>query len=336
MVKQMTLQVIHLPRTVEALAALTKSLVDHSQFTVRLVTNGIEPSRVKLLRRWAELFERVEVFELPTERTLPHPTALNELFLATSDEHFIVCDHDILLSSQLAPEFVNSLADSAIVASGSRIENDPQSTYGGFSASARHFGDFELAAPFICAFRREAVERVMRDYRVGFNAYWTIEQIPAAVRHNFRQHGAFRLVDTGRALSVMCQIAGYKVRNIDHDNVLHLGGLSKSVPAFDKSIAEGKVISSTYVLEPLKYASDSGVILGRSAAEIRNRDTFSFFFAHLIHSIRTSSPRPTLSNSTARIDDLISGIARELERCFVDEWDFGRFCRRVGAFPAAQ
>ena len=227
-----TFDVIYLPGTVPTLFAFVRSLVDHSPYRFRLVSNACTPREEAFLAEQAARHPGLEFASLETQTILRHGEALQRLFRSEGADYFACIDSDIFARGPF-------LDRGAIVAGRARglftglvawmapEESVMPARFVFMSGRFSHMDDGRCLGVSYCAiYRRAEVERVMGRTGVTFHARTWSELSPDHRALLSKMKVVMRRYDTIKLLNLMLGDSGSSLVVCPEPNLVHVGALS--------------------------------------------------------------------------------------------------------------
>jgi hypothetical protein len=221
--------VIFVPGTVRYLRLAIMSLVEMSDFRYRLVSNGLGESERRQLREFCDAAPRLEYREYPDDGLLAHGDMLNRLLADADHEYFCFMDSDIFACERFGEEVERHLAECDVFSSCLNAvvdEEIPGVGYGGTSIQTPT--GLSLATTYFAIYRREPLQRVIRECGIGFERHRPSEGLPPLSIP--AEHAApladERLIDTGKLMNICAACSGLRFRYEFVEGLLHVGGMS--------------------------------------------------------------------------------------------------------------
>jgi len=241
----MKFNIIYTPGSLIYLDFFVWSLLEYSEHTFQLVSNGCDIEEVNKLERMASRSDRLQFFRFPTPKMLPHGTVLNLLQQVNKDSYFCFLDSDIFASAAL-PNFKDLIDtnDLAGLFSGMPIwvseENRvTKSDYNMlFGTNNTIEGSGSIGNSYFAMYRNYDLSLIRTKYGVTFGKiFW--EQLPAEIRAILEASNLKRnMYDTGKIINALMVAENMKLENIDVDALCHLGGFSIAVNIKKKSATQ--------------------------------------------------------------------------------------------------
>ncbi len=227
------LNVVFTPGTFELLQLFTRSVIERSSLGIRLVANGCEGDETKLMTAFVRRHRSrvVEVYDLGTAKMVPHGRALEVLYVERRDgSHFGFMDSDIMASGAFAHALVAKLRGAAAVTSGAPTWSaetvQRRDSLGVAGTDIFDSDGFVYGSSYFALYDRDAVDDTRARWGIGFGAYRG-KQLPPAVRERLTALGRrYALYDTAKVLNILLQGDGYRLCHLDHENLIHIGGMS--------------------------------------------------------------------------------------------------------------
>ena len=226
----LTFHIVYTRGTVGLLTPFVASLLEHSPFRYRLVSNGCGPEERAALAELAATSPRLEALALPGDEVHLHSTGLDWLFENSSDPYFAFLDSDVFAVAPFGEAVRRALVDGPTFFSCAQpwASDADRSVGPNRQLSGRHLAAMgrRVGTTFFAVYQRDRVEQVRREYRVGFGKYvW--RTLPPAVRGRFREgHLRFRRYDTAKVLTLLLGCEGARIHYEPLRALVHLGGVS--------------------------------------------------------------------------------------------------------------
>lgn len=257
----MIFNIIYTPGTVAWLTPFLRSLLQHSSFEFRLVSNGCPLPERQLLEQLCRYEHRLSLYVLPTINVADHGVALNHLQAMTRERHFCFMDSDIFATGDISRTFVSALENWTALFSGAPLwataeERILPRDFQIVSGVHHETSDGAcLGSSYFAIYDNGILSDLMRRTGTGFEACrWT--QLDRNVQSKLESRGWRKLgYDTGRVLNLMLCAGGHSSQFIDHPSLCHIGGFS-FVRATEQDSS-----SSRYLHRVAKFFPDS--VVGR-------------------------------------------------------------------------
>ncbi len=214
----------------EYLGLFTVSLLAHSGARFRFVANGCRPDEVESMERFAARHAGriTDVLVVATGQTLRHGDALDE----TRDQRddgtcFCFIDPDILATGAFLDDFEGALDSCAAVTSGRELWSDhnvvPEAHPGLNGEYFFRSDGYVYGSPHFAMYDAAALDETVERWGVGFG---NGGQINDALRERLRAAGhGYLLYDTAKLVNILLQEDGHRLHHMEHDHLLHIGGL---------------------------------------------------------------------------------------------------------------
>lgn len=234
--------IIYTPDSVAQLHVLVLSLLEHTDFEFRLVSNGCKRAEAKRLEAFCDTNDRLEYYHyitMPTRqlrewKQAPHGMVLNKLQRMETSDYFAFLDSDLFAIGELTTETIlTDLKGHAAVCSGSPLWatasdqtapsrpnrfNDPQNvTDTGLCIGSSYFAVYD----------NRILTAVMKSSKAKFDVYR--KQTSVQKRNHAtveRLDVGAEIYDTGKYLNIVLQANGHPVRMRNEYPVRHIGGMS--------------------------------------------------------------------------------------------------------------
>ncbi|MFK8012619.1 MAG: hypothetical protein AB8B80_11295 [Marinicellaceae bacterium] len=315
--KEPIFNIIYIPGTVDYQSLALVSLLLNSNYSFRLVGNALCDKEASLLNAIADCSDRLSYINFKSDFIIPHGTLLDLLFQKEESKNFCFCDSDLFLFNPISASLESLIDGGHVFSSAGRIENDNQAVYAGFKGGATTIspdGKIPLATSFFCIYRYEELKKTMYKYHIGFEQYRQLIQIPKAVQDRLKPLKLdFDMFDTGKLLSVMYHIEGFKNIHADIEGLVHLGGMSgrylqdinmQVAQEYDDSVLDMSDQKNTITKE--KYKS-------RNAYEISLKRLYGKYFYTYLHYLIGKSKKPVLKITNPLIKSTIIQLMHNIE-----------------------
>lgn len=216
-----------------------ESLLAKSEARFRYIANGCTPSSIKAMQSvQSKSPERiVEVVDVSPDAMVAHGVALDAVYpYDDGSEFFAFVDTDIWARAPFVSDLFDDLLSGGpvdAVTSGQEVWTEsnvvPDNHPG---VGGRHFyrsDGYVYGSPHLAVYRRRALDRTFADWGVGFGAA-SQASIPEHAWDALVAEGHDYLVyDTAKIVNILLQTSGFKLEHREHDDLLHIGGLSHFV-----------------------------------------------------------------------------------------------------------
>jgi hypothetical protein len=310
--------IIYVPGTVKLLTLFVFSLLEWSDCSFRLVSNGCLPEEIDLLRRLCSTTRRLEYLALPFEKVVEHGQALSYLQSLEHSDHFCFIDSDILATGDFLDQFVPLLEQYAGVFSCSSIcFRDQEKIL--LESSLQIFGRHHvteqgmcLGSTYFAIYNNPTLAQVIQSTRIGFARYrWS--DIPPHHQASLTAIGLERKsYDTGKLLNLVLLIRGERTIFLETPALQHIGGMS--VTNIPSCKLHSVLIASAFrrLVRRLvgKLNPASGTVASPRAENLsegerrRRRATITHYFRHLIKALlekQAIPAKPTLDDAEIEV-----------------------------------
>ena len=248
------------------------SQLAHSDARFRFVANACPPDQVALLEAYAAEHDQVvEVLVVSTDEMITHGASLEKVRAIRDDgDYFCLIDSDIRAAGPFVSDFAAVLdAGAAGVTSGRGVWSTSDVVPEGHAGvNGEYFWSrdgFLFGSPHFAMYRRAAIDEVAERWGVGFGSGGP-DLSPEAAAALVQAGHEYWLYDTGKLLNVFLQIDGYELRHMEHEQLLHIGGMSHYLSP-PETAGAGAVASmarvdrSTWHADRLEVAGFSAAVL---------------------------------------------------------------------------
>lgn len=217
------------------------SQLDQSNARCRFISNGCSGDQIAAMERFASSFpDRVsDVFVINGTDMVGHGVALDAVLDDTDDgEFFALIDPDIRAAGPFVADFTSRLVGpTAAISSGRGVWADTDRIPAGHpGVNGEYFystDGFLFGSPHFAIYRRAAVDAARSRWGVGFGSGGP--DLADAAKQRLTEEGHNYIVyDTGKLMNAFLQFDGHAMEHMEHDNLMHIGGLSHflSPPAY--------------------------------------------------------------------------------------------------------
>ena len=233
----MTLEynIIYTPGTVKYLSFFVWSLLDQSDATFRLVSNGCLPAERRYLQHLCHQDKRLTYWTMPGKGCMPHGQVLNALHSLCRANFFCFIDSDIFATGAFAERLATHLQSLTAVFTGMPVWVKkteavmPQSFHQMVGTFNRADNGICLGSTYAAHYDKQVLIDFTQSSGIGFDAYhW--HELPEEVQHTLTSLGLQKtLYDTGKVLNLLLFAQGAQLQNVDAETLCHLGGTSFQV-----------------------------------------------------------------------------------------------------------
>lgn len=227
--------VVYTPGSVRYLSFLVWSLVDASEASFRLVSNGCDPVERAHLQTMSGQHPRLSYVELPVESVVPHGTVLDHLLAASRSRYFCFVDSDLFAVGGFLDALRDSIRTSAGVFTGVPVwvkqteRSLPEDFLYVNGSYCRTSAGLDLGVTYLAIYERALLEGITDRFGVGFGVYgW--DDLSEPIRRRLRSvDRERRRYDTGKVVNLLLAAEGAALHTLDVPNVHHIGGISFEV-----------------------------------------------------------------------------------------------------------
>jgi len=300
-----TLHVVYVKGTTQALSLGALSLARFTQFRLRLVSNGCTEAEEAFLEGLCESNSRLSFLRLPREAQrkrrngafaprAEHCDAIAYLYRTERSPFFGFVDSDIFavgaMSPAVPPDAGELISAMPLTAAWSRRHE-------------RHLAAKNaVGSSFLAVYHGATLRRLMERSGVGFERYvW--EKVPDEIKSRLRRAGyARRKFDTGKLLNTLLALEGGAVRWVDDANLRHLGGFSHPAAPVPSPRSWGELPG--FVASKLRrHVQDYRRVGFLREGNRANRNACAEYFAALLASLDAGGappPPPRVRNGYVR------------------------------------
>jgi hypothetical protein len=230
--KDLVFHIIYVPRSVSYLLGFVESLLQWSDCSYRLVSNGCDAYEKQFMQEFCRNNPRLEFMVLPTTKPMAHQDALNYLQARADSEIFSFLDSDIFACGPFLTEISSLLSTHSAVFGGApfwlRPEDQQMSPSVNIACGEHnrtHTG-LLLGCTFLAIYDNRILKNFMAANGMGFEIRDWCELAPSQQSWCADREMNGYWFDSGKALNLGLQQQGCRIAVADTPNLLHLGGLS--------------------------------------------------------------------------------------------------------------
>ncbi len=326
----LTFNIIFVPGMVRYLRLAVLSLLDHSDFRFRLVSNGLPRDELILLQQFCLRCPRLEFLGYPTPAMLPHGTLLTLLEHREHGEHFCFMDPDIFATGPFQPELERRVRDCDVFSSCRQLVVDPNDIPTGYNgANIKTPTGLDLATSFLAVYRGELLRRVIAAEGVAFEHFPHPATFPPGVAARLAARGLNpERCDTGKLLNILMHDHQVRFQYSPLEGLHHIGGIAAFFrdmqgPSLRDRI--GRLFKRPSVLRDVdvgaagaKVATGTDCRAADTTEKLRwkqhamRRTSVARFFACFLQSLFDGAPEPGLSISDASLRERIMDMCHVL------------------------
>jgi len=260
--------IIYTPDTAALLSPFVGSLLQWSDCSYRLISNGCPEAERNILKNLAARHDRLDYLCFSESGMIEHATVLNALQTEEQGEWFCALDSDIYASGPWLDTVAELSSDSAGIFTGLPtwcISDDTilpakferlQGTHVALSNGT------SIGSTYFMVYNNAMVNRVRKETGVGFERYrWSDlpdEHKPVAEKYGARMFD----YDTAIIMNLLITERGGKITYTDLPGITHLGGLAEDRSHRSKHYFRGRLDKLSYKLRstgldvPLMWYAD--------------------------------------------------------------------------------
>jgi hypothetical protein len=266
--------IIYTRGTIDRLLLFTLSLLKHSDFTFRLVSNGCSPAEIRQLIAFCASSPRLEFLDLKASTLLSHAQALNALQRIETNDYFCVMDSDIFATGDFSGGFWDALQNHTAVFSALPIWQTMESAIADCEVQqlgGRYLQDttgLSFGVSYLAIYDNRALRDMMSKTGITFERYvwrafggyrYNWVEIPQAYKSLLESKGLRKeYYDTTKMLNILMQLEmGLSIAYQPCSQLQHIGGiatitsaLSSKIEIRDKEI-KWKRLSCQYIIDVL-------------------------------------------------------------------------------------
>lgn len=228
----LTFHIIYVPGSVGYLLSFVDSLLQWSEYSFRLVSNGCPEEEQRLMRTYCRSNPRLEYLALPTVRPAAHRDALNYLQAICTEETFCFMDSDIFACGPFLEKLDVLRTEYSAVFAGAPLwllpeeQTMPPDVHVAIGEYSRGRTGLPLGGTFFGVYDNRLLSDFIRSTGLGFQiCHWS--DLPSWLQAwcaDREMTGCW--FDTGKTLNLGLQYDGHDICVLDSPNLVHLGGLS--------------------------------------------------------------------------------------------------------------
>jgi hypothetical protein len=318
----LTFHIIFCPGTLRYLRLAVLSLLRHSDYRYRLVSNGLGREELAELRAFCQTSPRLEYLPFPTREILPHGVLLSHLQRRETGSHFCFMDSDVFASVPFQAALEKHLADCDVFSSCTFMRWTPAENQVGYSGVCLETPTgLPLATSFFAIYRQEILRRIISETGVGFEDYPWPEHHEDRMRGRLAELGidvyGVRYFDTGKLLNILSHSYGVRFRHVELSGLTHIGGLTMGFGNYDWKEWLARKLRRPYVLndKTLEPASRNGDAQAELRGRIRARKRgISKFFVFFLRSLVDRDPAPRLQISDANLRESMLKLCETIKQ----------------------
>lgn len=334
----LTFNIIFIAGTVRYLRLAAESLLKESEYTYRLVANGLNKEERQQLKAFCDRSPRLEYFHYPSKRIMDHGTMLNILFAREDSDYFCMADSDIFAAGPFAEELEKHLPECDVFSSCLPISMNPDIILPGFSGRClKTPGGLSLAPTYFSVYRTTLLRKIIAETKVGFEIYHPGRFLPSGIEKFALGDDICqsRRLDTAKLLNVLAHQYGARFRHVELDNLIHIGGISGARKSWRDRLKEktfsflGRpfIIDDAYLESEIrrrsrhrrKDASVSPVIETENIRTRALRTPLSIYFTRYFEHLFDGTPEPRFELSDERLKRTVDRFTRLIRELYDNE-----------------
>ena len=221
--------IIFTPGTVKYLRLFTLNLLEWSDCSFRLVSNGCPEKERDILEYFCHKRPRLEFLALPFNGIIKHGKALSYLQMLEKSEYFCFMDSDIFATSSFMDEFIPYIAQYCGVFSGTaiwlreqeQIMSKPYSRVGGrFNWTS---DGLCLGSSFFAIYNNHILTHLLNETALTFDKYHGWDIVPTDIRDDIARLGMRKKrYDTAKLVNILLISRGNRLFFRDSEKLCHL------------------------------------------------------------------------------------------------------------------
>ena len=348
----LTFNIVYTPGTVRHLSTFVASLLQWSDCSFRLVSNGCSAQENHLLEALCAQDPRLEFCLAPFKSIVYHGQVLGYLQAMNDAATFCFMDSDIFASGEFIRPLLPYLTACAGVFSGSPLwqKAEDQVLPVDFPRVFGHFNRTPtglcLGSTYFAIYDNRILTQFIRSTGIDFKRYWW-EEIPAHYQEQLVRLGIRRQrYDTGKVLNLLLLAQGRRLHYGDVPQLQHVGGISRFVLQRE-ALHRGRIARLTRLLPDGGFKRRFWAVvekyklrtlhqtLTKSEAQacresIEREGTVSRYFGHLLKSQLDHTPRPAMPKIGDReVEQKVTFAAAEIVKLYVNHGQNGTDCAAI-------
>ncbi|MEK6239016.1 MAG: hypothetical protein N2C14_30240, partial [Planctomycetales bacterium] len=322
----LTFHIIFLPGMVRYLRLAVLSLLKHSPYRYRLVSNGLQGLELEQLREFCEISDRLELCAFPTQAILAHGVLLSVLQSREREPFFCFMDPDVFAADSFDAVLEDHLRDCDVFSSCTVLRTAPGERPQGYWGNCLEAPNgLPLATTFFAVYRNDWLREIIEKTQVGFEVC-NRENFSPDVHRRLEALGLpdVQQCDTGKLLNLLSHGYGARIKYRPLDALTHVGGVSS---AFVRSSGWKERVSRNfhrpYVLRDADFeipwwsrvkrrmiaanVAEADQRIHRRAGHLK-RMRIAAFFAFFLRSLVDGAPEPSLCLREQPLADQIDAL----------------------------
>ncbi len=335
---KLTFNIIFISGTVRYLRLAAASLLKESDYSYRLVANGLDEKERRLLKDFCDGSPRLEYFYYPAKGILDHGSMLNILFAREDSPYFCMADSDIFAAGPFQETLEKHLSECDVFSSCLPVSMNPDIILPGFSGRClRTPAGLPLAPTYFSVYRTELFRKIITETKVGFEVYHPARFLPESLERLSLTDDVLqsRRLDTAKQLNVVSHGYGARFRHLELDNLIHIGGISGARKSWRDRLRE-KVVNLSqrpFVLDDAYLESEiqrrsrnrkkeAGADPAVEAENIRSRalrTPLSLYFTRYFEHLFEGNVEPRFQVNDDRLQQSIARFTRLIQDLYETE-----------------
>jgi hypothetical protein len=291
--RDLVFNVIFMPDTVPYLCLGVQSLLNHSPYRFRLVSNGLTGQELEQLKAYADTDERLGFYAYPTRLPVDHGTLLTLLFHQQSDAYFCFLDSDIFATGPFDAWLENHLDSVDALSSCSALFWETLPPAVGFSGRCTETPTGNpLLSSFFAVYRREVVAE-------AFMAGITFEKRMSPLHMSPHEQALAKaegwtgqMIDTAKLVNFELARRGYRLAHQECGSLVHIGGISWWL--WRAKGAERDMLSKPEVITDADLAPHEGHKLPIHQLQKQVKEVRARWFSALLYHLFGRAAEPTV------------------------------------------
>ena len=229
----LTFHIIYIKNSVYRFRYYLLSLLEHTDYNYRLVSNGCNLEENKILISLANSDDRISYWCSPASKVIDHGHILNMLQEMCKDEFFCFMDSDIFATSQIPDvlPILNKYKYKALFSCLPIWVKDDECT---FRKKFKHLnGTYNQLEDGQCIgntywsiYHNDTLKEILQFYKIGFEPINSIKVSPYLKKQISIIGYTPISFDTGKLINLILVLKGIHIQNIELKSLIHIGGVS--------------------------------------------------------------------------------------------------------------
>ena len=256
----MTFNIIYTPNSVKYLSFFIYSLLDYTEYSFRLVSNGCSQKERGILRQMCERHPRLSFWCFPTNTMQRHGKVLNYLQGMTQEEYFCFMDSDIFAISKL-PDIKRLMKEEKLSGLFSGMPLWVKSSEYIFKKDFQQlngtYNQYEngqcLGNTYFAIYKNADLNQLMQHYSISFEEVSVENLLPELYQAIKKVGFVATFFDTGKVLNAFLLKHHFKLANENIQQICHIGGTSYEAIYQNRKEGRTQGLKSFLLTTPLKH-----------------------------------------------------------------------------------